>query len=215
MLVRDALRGRLRQVQAAAIKAGAVKAAALPVSGAFHTPLMEPARAALVQVGSPGRRASDAALPNTLSSPRRARPLGAGATAMRGRHASGPARSSARTAGRAPRYRARAPVAVAARAQALARVSFREPRIPVYSNVTAAPFPSAAAIPGLLARQARPAPPADQVQSCVTPTCALLLRLVPAYAGAALDGSLSVLHLRPAGQLRLHPWPTRMRATAL
>ena len=37
--------------------------------------------------------------------------------------------------------------------QALAGVTFREPRIPVYSNVTAAPFPSAAAMPELLARQ--------------------------------------------------------------
>lgn len=39
----------MRQVQAAAIKAGAIKAALLPVSGAFHTRLMEPARAALVK----------------------------------------------------------------------------------------------------------------------------------------------------------------------
>jgi malonyl CoA-acyl carrier protein transacylase len=68
MLVSDTLRGGLRQVQAAAIKAGAVKAAALPVSGAFHTPLMEPARAALVKVGCPGRSVSVAALPTTLSS---------------------------------------------------------------------------------------------------------------------------------------------------
>lgn len=37
--------------------------------------------------------------------------------------------------------------------QAMAGVTFREPRIPVYSNVTGAPFPSAAAIPELLARQ--------------------------------------------------------------
>ncbi|KAK9843971.1 hypothetical protein WJX81_000807 [Elliptochloris bilobata] len=36
---------------------------------------------------------------------------------------------------------------------AMAGVTFHEPRIPVYSNVTAAPFPSAAAIPELLARQ--------------------------------------------------------------
>ena len=36
-------------MQAAAIKAGAIKAALLPVSGAFHTRLMEPARAALVK----------------------------------------------------------------------------------------------------------------------------------------------------------------------
>ena len=35
----------------------------------------------------------------------------------------------------------------------MSRVTFREPRIPVYSNVTSAPFPSAAAIPELLARQ--------------------------------------------------------------
>ncbi len=37
--------------------------------------------------------------------------------------------------------------------QTLAGVTFREPRIPVYANVTAAPFPSAAAMPELLARQ--------------------------------------------------------------
>ena len=43
----------LRQVQAAAIKAGAIKAVPLPVAGAFHTPLMEPARAALVKARGP------------------------------------------------------------------------------------------------------------------------------------------------------------------
>ncbi len=41
---------------------------------------------------------------------------------------------------------------VAARVRA-PQVTFREPRIPVYSNVTGAPFPDAASIPGLLARQ--------------------------------------------------------------
>ena len=35
----------------------------------------------------------------------------------------------------------------------LAEVTFRQPRIPVYSNVTGQPFPDAAAIPALLARQ--------------------------------------------------------------
>ena len=35
----------------------------------------------------------------------------------------------------------------------LAEVSFQQPRIPVYSNVTGEPFPDAAAIPALLARQ--------------------------------------------------------------
>jgi [acyl-carrier-protein] S-malonyltransferase len=35
----------------------------------------------------------------------------------------------------------------------LAEVTFREPRMPVYSNVTGQPFPDAASIPGLLARQ--------------------------------------------------------------
>jgi [acyl-carrier-protein] S-malonyltransferase len=35
----------------------------------------------------------------------------------------------------------------------LATVTFREPRIPVYSNVTAAPFSRAEHIPGMLARQ--------------------------------------------------------------
>lgn len=43
----------LRQVQAAAIKEGAIKAVPLPVAGAFHTPLMEPARAALIKARSP------------------------------------------------------------------------------------------------------------------------------------------------------------------
>ena len=33
------------------------------------------------------------------------------------------------------------------------QVTFNEPRIPVYSNVTGAPFPNAASIPDLLARQ--------------------------------------------------------------
>ena len=33
------------------------------------------------------------------------------------------------------------------------QVTFREPRMPVYSNVTGAPFPDAASIPALLARQ--------------------------------------------------------------
>lgn len=42
----------MRQVQAAAIKAGAIKAALLPVSGAFHTRLMAPARAALIKAGA-------------------------------------------------------------------------------------------------------------------------------------------------------------------
>ena len=32
-------------------------------------------------------------------------------------------------------------------------MKFNEPRIPVYSNVTAGPFPEAALIPGMLARQ--------------------------------------------------------------
>ena len=36
---------------------------------------------------------------------------------------------------------------------ALARASFSQPRVPVYSNVTGAPFPDAASIPVLLARQ--------------------------------------------------------------
>jgi hypothetical protein len=39
-------------VQEAAVKKGALKAARLAVSGAFHTPLMQPARDALVKVRS-------------------------------------------------------------------------------------------------------------------------------------------------------------------
>lgn len=35
----------------------------------------------------------------------------------------------------------------------LASVEVREPRMPVYSNVTGAPFGAAADIPGMLARQ--------------------------------------------------------------
>ena len=37
--------------------------------------------------------------------------------------------------------------------QALKEVKFKEPRIPVYSNVTAQPMGPAASIPGMLARQ--------------------------------------------------------------
>ena len=37
--------------------------------------------------------------------------------------------------------------------QVLGDISFKEPRIPVYSNVTADPFTEAAAIPSMLARQ--------------------------------------------------------------
>lgn len=37
--------------------------------------------------------------------------------------------------------------------QALGSVSIKEPRIPVFSNVTAEPFKDVAAIPGMLARQ--------------------------------------------------------------
>ena len=40
-------------VQEAAVKKGALKAARLAVSGAFHTPLMQPARDALVKVQPP------------------------------------------------------------------------------------------------------------------------------------------------------------------
>ena len=41
----------------------------------------------------------------------------------------------------------------ASRSRIFSQVTFREPRLPVYSNVTGAPFPDAASIPGLLARQ--------------------------------------------------------------
>ena len=37
--------------------------------------------------------------------------------------------------------------------QALGEVVFKEPRIPIYSNVTAQPFEGAASVPGMLARQ--------------------------------------------------------------
>jgi hypothetical protein len=37
-------------VRSGALEAGALRAVLLPVSGAFHTALMEPARAALLQV---------------------------------------------------------------------------------------------------------------------------------------------------------------------
>ena len=37
--------------------------------------------------------------------------------------------------------------------QVLSKVTFKEPRIPIYSNVLAQPFPSAAEIPALLGRQ--------------------------------------------------------------
>ena len=41
------------QVAKLAVEAGAMKAAPLAVSGAFHTPLMQPAREALVEVRMP------------------------------------------------------------------------------------------------------------------------------------------------------------------
>ena len=41
------------QVAKLAVEAGAMKAAPLAVSGAFHTPLMQPAREALVEVRAP------------------------------------------------------------------------------------------------------------------------------------------------------------------
>ena len=41
------------QVAKLATEAGAMKAAPLAVSGAFHTPLMQPAREALVEVRVP------------------------------------------------------------------------------------------------------------------------------------------------------------------
>ncbi len=41
------------QVAKLAVEAGAMKAAPLAVSGAFHTPLMQPAREALVEVHTP------------------------------------------------------------------------------------------------------------------------------------------------------------------
>ncbi|KAK9830038.1 hypothetical protein WJX72_009330 [[Myrmecia] bisecta] len=75
----------LEDAMAAAIKAGALKAVPLAVSGAFHTSLMQPARDALIKV--------------------------------------------------------------------LSEVRFQEPRIPVYSNVTAEPFANAADIPAMLGRQ--------------------------------------------------------------
>lgn len=37
--------------------------------------------------------------------------------------------------------------------QVLGGVAFKEPRIPIYSNVTAQPFENAASVPAMLARQ--------------------------------------------------------------
>ncbi|KAK2076516.1 hypothetical protein QBZ16_001042 [Prototheca wickerhamii] len=75
----------LEEAQKLAVAAGALKAVPLAVSGAFHTPLMDPARAALEEV--------------------------------------------------------------------LASVEIRDPRIPVYSNVTGKPFKNGAEIAALLPRQ--------------------------------------------------------------
>ncbi|EFN56454.1 hypothetical protein CHLNCDRAFT_22513 [Chlorella variabilis] len=75
----------LEEVQRQATAKGALKAVPVAVSGAFHTPLMQPARDALTQV--------------------------------------------------------------------LSSVSIREPRIPIYSNVTGEPFQGAADIAALLPRQ--------------------------------------------------------------
>lgn len=44
------------QVQKLATAAGAMKCTMLAVSGAFHTPLMQPAREALVQVQRPSNK---------------------------------------------------------------------------------------------------------------------------------------------------------------
>ena len=43
--------------------------------------------------------------------------------------------------------------AIALKPEIAVEVRFREPRIPVLSNVTAQPFPGAAAVPEMLARQ--------------------------------------------------------------
>eukprot|EP00873_Tetraselmis_striata_P035122 jgi/Tetstr1/455386/TSEL_042218.t1 len=75
----------LEKVKEAAMEAGAIKAVEVQVSGAFHTPLMQPAREALEKV--------------------------------------------------------------------LAEVTFNEPRIPVYSNVTGKPFESGGEVAGMLQRQ--------------------------------------------------------------
>lgn len=46
----------LAEVQALATAAGAIKCAPLAVSGAFHTPLMQPARDNLVKVALPSKK---------------------------------------------------------------------------------------------------------------------------------------------------------------
>lgn len=50
-------------------------------------------------------------------------------------------------------HSSRMDAAAAALKAAMEGVMFSKPRIPVFSNVTGAPFPDAASIPGLLARQ--------------------------------------------------------------
>ncbi len=72
------------------------------------------------------------------------------------------------------------------------QVTFNEPRIPVYSNVTGAPFPNAAAIPELLARQL-----VEPVQW----EGSVKVRLMRAVSSAAAP---------PLTRIILHPYPQAM-----
>jgi [acyl-carrier-protein] S-malonyltransferase len=121
-------------VQEAAVKKGALKAARLAVSGAFHTPLMQPARDALVKVQPP---VSQPPCGNTY------------ACCMRNPQHLYMYQPDAIM----QNISCCAMGSLVHMLQVLAGVTFNTPRIPVYSNVTAALLTSAADIPAMLARQ--------------------------------------------------------------
>lgn len=132
-----------------------MKTQELPVSGAFHTPLMQPAREALISVTPPTLR-------------RAYGPSVAKARHCVCRHGTScmlfmlfpQAQRSLLKAVQSHSLQLTthmgcicSSAALVVLPQVLASVTVHEPRMPVYSNVTGAPFASAAVITAMLARQ--------------------------------------------------------------